>query len=590
MSAYDHAVLALYFVFMLTISWVFRRFISDVGSYFRSGGQVLWWMAGGSAFMVSFSAWTFTGAASRAYLDGWPIIVIYFANAIGFFFNAAYFGPRMRQMRVITSMEAVRQRFGRASEQTFTWIIVPLQMLSAGIWLYGMGVFFAAAFGFEVRTTILITGLCVLLMSLLGGSWAVIASDFVQVLILIPITIVTTFLAIAHIGGFSTVVEKLSTTSFDPGKLFSDDFLIFWCIAILLKQFLSTNNLNDASRYLCVKDGSHARKAGLLAGGLFLGGLVFWFLPPMIQSATGADLAEVFPQLSKPSEGAYFAIARTVYPVGMMGLLAAGIFAATMSSMDSGLNRNAGIIVKNLYQPLLRPQASDRELLNVGKASTVALGLLVIAVAIFYSEIKDLSLFELMLKFQILVSLPYIVPLVLGLIIRRTPGWAGWSTLLVCFAVSFITTTYLDIDWAAGVFGTRDGVTAFERQNWEQGIGVFTITTAGVLWFLFTRRFYNRAPAAQREEIERFCTNIDTPVDYAREESAPASDDRQARLMGWLCIPYGSIVVLMALIPNPTIGRLAFIFCGATVITIGTLLVRFSRARPTPADRHPEQP
>ncbi len=577
MTPFDLAVLALYFVFMLTISWVFRHFISDVGSYFRSGGQVLWWMAGGSAFMVSFSAWTFTGAASRAYLDGWPIMVIYFGNAVGFFLNAVYFGPKMRQMRVITSMEAVRQRFGRASEQTFTWIIVPLQMLSAGIWLYGMGVFFSAAFGFEVRTTILITGLCVLLMSLLGGSWAVIASDFVQVLILIPITIVTTLLAIAHAGGFTSVVETLSTTSFDPGKLFEDDFLLFWCVAIILKQFLSTNNLNDASRYLCVKDGHHARKAGLLAAFLFLGGLVFWFLPPMIQAAQGNDLATVFPQLSKPAEGAYFAIAQAVFPVGMMGLLAAGIFAATMSSMDSGLNRNAGLIVKNFYQPLLRPQASDRELLSIGKISTVALGLLVIAVAIFYSEIKDLSLFELMLKFQILVSLPYVVPLVLGLIIRRTPGWAGWSTLIVCFVVSYLTTTYLDIDWAAGVFGAQDGISSFERQNWEQGIGVVTITGAGLLWFLFCRRFYSREKAAQRANIEQFCTNLDTPVDYAREETAPATDDRQARLMGWLCIPYGVIVVLMALIPNPAVGRLAFVFCGGTVVIIGALLVRHSR-------------
>ena len=481
MTPYDLAVLALYFIFMLTISWVFRHFVSDVGSYFRSGGQVLWWMAGGSAFMVSFSAWTFTGASSRAYLDGWPIMVIFVANAFGFFCNAVYFGPKMRQLRVITSMQAVKQRFGRSSEQVFTWIVLPLQMMTAGIWLYGMGVFFAAAFGFDVRTTIIVTGLCVLFMSLVGGSWAVIASDFVQVLILIPITIVTAILAIAHVGGFTTVVEKLSTTNMDLGKLFTDDFLLFWCVAMFLKQFLSTNNLNDASRYLCVKDSAHARKAGLLAGGLFLGGVFFWFIPPMIQATIPQDLATVFPTLNKPAEGAYFAIAQTVFPVGMMGLLAAGIFAATMSSMDSGLNRNAGIFVKNLYQPLMRPQASDIELLNVGKGITVVLGLIVIVIAIFYSEMKNLSLFELMLKFQILVSLPYIIPLVLGLLIRRTPGWTGWSTLIVCFFTSYLTSNFLDIDWAVGIFGSSDGINTWERQNWEQGIGVFTITAAGAV-------------------------------------------------------------------------------------------------------------
>lgn len=579
MTPYDLAVLGLYFIFMLTISWVFRHFVSDVGSYFRSGGQVLWWMAGGSAFMVSFSAWTFTGASSRAYLDGWPIMVIFVANAFGFFCNAVYFGPKMRQLRVITSMQAVKQRFGRSSEQVFTWIVLPLQMMTAGIWLYGMGVFFAAAFGFDVRTTIIVTGLCVLFMSLVGGSWAVIASDFVQVLILIPITIVTAVLAIAHAGGFTTVVEKLSTTNMDLGKLFTDDFLLFWCVAIFLKQFLSTNNLNDASRYLCVKDSAHARKAGLLAGGLFLGGVFFWFIPPMIQSTQAVDLATVFPTLNKPAEGAYFAMAQTVFPVGMMGLLAAGIFAATMSSMDSGLNRNAGIFVKNLYQPLLRPQATDRELLNVGKSMTVALGLIVIVIAIFYSEMKNLSLFELMLKFQILVSLPYIIPLVLGLLIRRTPGWTGWSTLIVCFFTSYLTSNFLDIDWAVSIFGSSDGINTWERQNWEQGIGVFMITGVGTLWFIFTRRFYAGQTDKQKEDIEVFSRNLDTPVDYAKEEAAPANDDKQSHLMGWLCIPYGAVVILMALIPNPMIGRFAFLFCGITVISIGTLLVRHSKAK-----------
>lgn len=577
MTSFDYAVLAFYFVFMLVISWVFRRFITNVSDYFRSGGQVLWWMAGGSAFMVSFSAWTFTGAASRAYSDGWPIAVIYFANALGFFMNAAYFGPKLRQLRVITSMEAVRLRFGRASEQTFTWVTLPLQMLTAGIWLYGLGTFFSAAFNIDVRLTIAVTGVSVLLISLIGGSWAVLASDFIQVLILMPVTIVTTFLAVAHVGGWSVAVERLSATTLNLEKLATTDFLLFWCVAIVFKQFLSTNNINDASRYLCVKDSSHARKAALLAGFLFLGGIVVWFLPPMIATLTHPDLAATFPKLKEPSEGSFLAIAQTVFPVGMVGLLVSGIFAATMSSMDSGLNKNAGVFIKNFYQPFLRPNATENELLFAGKVTTTALGISVILVAVFYSTIKDLTLFELMLKFQILVSTPYIVPLVLGMVIHRTPGWAGWSTVAVCFVVSFLTERYLDIGWAARVFGVTDGTTNWERQNWEQGIGLFTILGAGLAWFLLTRLFYHREKPEQRAAIEEFSRRLATPVDYAKEESAAATDDKQSWLIGWLCLPYGAVVCLMALIPNPLVGRLAFLFCGGVVMLIGWLLVKQSR-------------
>lgn len=577
MTSYDYAVLAFYFAFMLAVSWVFRRFIRNVSDYFRSGGQVLWWMAGGSAFMVSFSAWTFTGAASRAYSDGWPIMVIYIANAIGFFCNAAYFGPKLRQLRVITSMEAVRQRFGRVSEQTFTWITLPLQMLTAGIWLYGLGVFFAAAFNMDVALTITVTGASVLFISLVGGSWAVVASDFIQVLILMPVTAVATFLAVAHVGGWTPMMEQLSTTTLNLDKLFTDDFLLFWCVAILLKQFLSTNNLSDASRYLCVKDSHHARKAALLGAVLFLGGIVIWFLPPMAATISHPDLAATFPRLNAPSEGSFFAMAQATFPVGMLGLLVSGIFAATMSSMDSGLNKNAGVFIKNFYQPILRPQASERELLAAGKIATVILGFTVVSIALFYSSIKELTLFELMVKFQILVSLPYIVPLVLGLIIKRTPSWSGWSTVIVCFVVSFLTDRFLDIAWAAEKFGVTDGVTHWERQNWEQGIGVVTILGAGLAWFLFSKLFYRHESAAYKAQIDRYCANLATPVDYAKEETAAATDDKQSWLIGWLCLPYGGFVALMAFIPNPLIGRASFVFCGGVVMLIGWLLVKQAR-------------
>jgi Na+/proline symporter len=296
----------------------------------------------------------------------------------------------------------------------------------------------------------------------------------------------------------------------------------------------------------------------------------------MLATITHPDLSTTFPKLAQPAEGSFFAIAQAVFPVGMLGLLVSGIFAATMSSMDSGLNKNAGVFVKNFYQPILRPQAGEIELLRAGKLTTIALGLFVISVALFYTTLKNLTLFELMVKFQVLVSLPYVVPLVLGLIIRRTPGWTGWSAIIVCFITSFITDRYLDIAWAAQKFGVIDNVTNWERQNWEQGIGVFTITGAGLAWFLFARLFYRHESPEQKASIEKMCLNLATPVDYAKEESA-ATDDKQSWLIGWLCLPYGAVVCLMALIPNPLIGRLAFLFCGGVVLLIGWLLVRQSR-------------
>src|ERR1700722_1513999 len=190
LSHYDYGVIGFYFVFMLLIGWVCRRFIANTSDYFRGGGKVLWWMGGSSAFMLSFSAWTFTGAASKAYQDGFIILAIYVGNALGFLFNFLFFAARFRQMRVVTAMQAVRKRFGAGNEQFFTWLQIPLGIMYAGIWLMGLSVFVSAVCNVDLAATILVTGAVVLTIAVLGGSWAVVAGDFIQMLILMPVTIV----------------------------------------------------------------------------------------------------------------------------------------------------------------------------------------------------------------------------------------------------------------------------------------------------------------------------------------------------------------------------------------------------------------
>lgn len=575
MTPYDHAVIAFYFLFMILMGWVASRLIKNTSDYFRGGGQMLWWLVGSSAFMTQFSAWTFTGASSKAYSEGWPIFVIFFANAVGFFFNALYFAPRARQMRVITAIEGVRQRFSKVNEQAFTWLQIPLGTLYAGIWLNGLCVFLAAAFGFDLETTILITGLVVVFMTLVGGSWAAIAGDFIQVLILMPVTIVAAFLALRAVGGLPEFIERLPAGHLDLGAIFDSPLMLVWVIAILLKQFISTNNLLDASRYLCVKDSGHARRAALLAGGLFLVGPVIWFIPPMAASILTPDLAAVFPTLQNPSEGAFLSICISTMPAGMIGLLICGILAATMSSMDSGLNRNAGIFIKNFYQPVLRPHASDRELVFSGRIATGTLGGLVVLAALNFSRMENLGLFDLMLQFGTLVAVPYSIPLVLCLLVKKTPAWSGWTTVVVGLVTSFLTTRYLGPDWLQSTFDLAP-LSAADRSYWTVAAGLFINTAVGTAWFFGTMHWWPREKSAVRERILEFHERTLRPVDFAAEEGA-GSDNLQARILGLLALCYGGFICLLALIPNPMIGRLCFLFCGGVVVVIGLILRRAAR-------------
>ncbi len=578
LSLYDHGVIVFYFAFMLGMGWLATRFVRNTSDYFRGGGQMLGWLVGSSAFMTQFSAWTFTGAASKAYAEGWPILVIFFGNAFGFFFNYLYFGARSRQMRVVTAIEAVRIRFSPANEQVFTWVQIPLQILYAGIWLNGLCIFVSAAFGFNLETTILVTGLVVVAVTIVGGSWAAVAGDFIQVLVLMPVTIVAAYLALREVGGVGAFVDKLPAGHLDVGSMFNSNLMLVWVVAILIKQFISCNNLLDSSRYLCVKDSSHARRAGLLGCILFIIGPIVWFIPPMAARIVHPDLAAVFPGLKNPSEGAFLAMCVSTMPDGMLGLLLSGIFAATMSSMDSGLNRNAGIFVRSFYHAVLRKGASDRELVLAGKATTTVMGVLVILAGLNFSRLEHLGLFDLMLQFGTLVAVPYTIPLVLCLLVKRTPPWAGWSTVFVCFAVSLLTTRYLDAAWLQRTFDLAHPLTAAERSYWTIAAGLIMNVGLGTLWFLASSVFWKNSPADYRRRVETFFTQMRTPINFEQEIGAE-SDSRQAAVLGMLCLYYGGFITLLALIPNPLIGRLGFVFCGGVVVIIGLGLRRASRVR-----------
>jgi SSS family solute:Na+ symporter len=582
MTTYDYAVLVFYFGYMLAISWVFRKFVTNISDYFRGGGKAVWWMVGGSAFMAAFSAWTFTGAASQAYATGWPVVVIFVANAVGFVLNATYFAPRFRQTRVITSVEAIRQRFGRVSEQVMMWLQIPLSTLQAAIHLNALGVFFAAIFGLDLNLTLMVTGTVVLVMTLLGGSWAVLAADFIQVLILMPVCAAVTVLAVLRLGGWDGFLAGLPASHLNFGEIFTKEFLGMWCAAMLLKQIISTNNLFEAGRYLSVKDSRHARWAGYLGAALFLAGIVVWFIPPMAARALDINLPAVFPTLHAPNDASFIAISQVVMPVGMLGLLVSGIFAATMSGMDSGLNKNAGFFIKNFYQPLLRPQATDAQLLKVGRIATFVLGVIVIYISVRMAAVRELDLFVKMQRVSILVGVPVTVPLLLGLVIRHTPAWSAWSTVLVGFFGSMFVGQFFTPEWGAAFFGQTAPLDAASREYWIQGFQFFANVVLASTWFIGTKLFWSASSPEYRAQVDAFFTQMTTPVDFDREEGAAnANDGQQSRAVGWLSLAYGVFVCLLALIPNPLVGRLAFLGCGGVVVVIGILLIRDGRpARP----------
>jgi SSS family transporter len=575
----DTFVVLVYFIFLIAIGWMYRNFTTSTSDYFRGGGKMLWWMVGATAFMTQFSAWTFTGAAGRAFSDGFVIVILFLANAFGYLMNYLYFAPKFRQLRVITGIEAIRQRFGRTSEQFFTWFGMPDSLISAGIWLNGLAIFVASVFDIPMETTIIITGVVLILMSVTGGSWAVVASDFVQMLVIMAVTLTCAVAAYFKGGGIVNIIENFQGDFVLGNDLNYISVFVLWVVFIFIKQFGVMNNNINAYRYLCAKDSENARKAAGLACVLMVVGPLIWFLPPWYMSSFMPDFASQYAFMGKKAgDAAYLAFVQNVMPAGMVGLLMSAMFAATMSSMDSGLNRNAGIFICNFYQPILRPHASQNELITMSKITTLVMGAIMVSIGLFINSLSELSLFDIVLNVGALIGFPMLIPILLGMWIRNVPDWSAWTTLLVGGLVSYLFGIALSASDVEHLFNLDTPLSAREWSDLKVGLSLaaHVIFTGG--FFFFTMLFYRGRTPEREKEVEQLFINWDTPV-IAEDEDQHSLDTRQRSMLGKLICTAGFGVLMMALIPNDTSGRFLFLLCGSLVTTVGILLVNASRKK-----------
>ncbi len=577
---YDYLVIGAYFCLILGIGFVFKNMASkSTSDYFRGGGRMLWWMVGSTAFMMQFSAWTFTGAAGKAFTDGFAVCLVFFANTFSYFCGWAYFSHRFRQMRVDTPTEAIRRRFGSGNELFFSCALIIFTLLNAGIWLNALGVFSSAVFEANIEITIIVIGLAVVFVSVLAGAWGVVASDFVQTLVVAIVSVACAAVALVKVGGPVKLVTEFPSDfvmgpNMNYGLLLVGTFIFF-----LAKQLVTIMNMHDSFRFLNAKDSHNARKASLLAMALMGVGSIIWFIPPWASAILYPDAAAAYPDLgNKAADAVYLVFARNAMPVGTVGLLLAGLFAASMSSMDSALNKNSGIFVRSVYQPWLDKRGkvvSDRYLLNLSRGLSLASGVIVIGMALYFKSLKELSLFDLMMSLSAMVQVPILIPLILGLVVKKTPTWAPWITVLLGLFVSWFMLNVL----TPQVFAQWIGIEPFTRReatdmNLILTIGAQVFITGG--FFILTALLYRERSAEDETRRAAFFKDLETPViaDMVQDDY----DRQQRRKLGTTVIIMGSGLSLMAVIPNPFWGRVIFLLCGAALLIIGLLLKKSAGA------------
>ena len=566
-TSVEYVVIGCYLAVLVGVGMVFRRFNENVSDYFRNGCKGTWWLVGSSAFMTAFSAWTFSGAAGAAYEAGWSVLVIYLANSVGFAINGLFLAKWFRQTRAITGPEVIRLRFGIPTQQFYAWMSFAMQTLYSSLHLLGLAIFCSAVFGYKIEQVIVVVGAVVLLYSLIGGSWAVTATDFLQTLILIPITILVGVLCLVKIGGVGALFQGIQNMglSSDYGVFNAPDqfplraYTYAWAIAMLLKNVIGYNTLTSAQRYFLVKDGHEAQKAAWLGFVLMTAGAFLWFIPPM--TARLLFHAEVMAiDIPKAAEAAYAIASLNVLPLGMTGLMVVAMFAATMSSMDSGLNRNAAIFTNDIYPTLCRlfgrAAMQGKSLMRLGQVFSAVFGVFIVSIATYFANTEGRGVFEHMLNIGALLALPMAVPTLLGLFIRTSPSWAAIVTVCVTLIPSAIGF------FSAELFG----------ETWSFQQKVFINLTVGVVAYLLTVPFWNRAPELYKRQAQDFFDRMLMPVDFEKEIGAP-NDLRQLKIIGSFAAIIGGLICTLVLLPNPLIGRLGILFVGGFVLVVGGVFI-----------------
>ncbi|MFA0625422.1 transporter [Vibrio breoganii] len=574
----DIIVVLVYFIFLIGLGWVFRSAASNTSEYFRGGGRMLWWMVGSSAFMMALSAMTFTGLMGKALTSGMSVAVVFFANALGYFCNYLFFAAKARQMRVISPLQGIRLRLGAVNEQVFTWANVPLSVLQAAIWLNGLAVFTSAVIGVPLEQTIIGAGLVVLFMSLVGGSWAVIASDFMQMIIITVMTFIAAMVAIWKSGGVGNLLEVGLPTQQLIGDGYSYSYLfVGWFICIFVKQFFSTNNMVDSYRFIASKDTKNARKAALLACSLMILGPLVWFLPAWYVAGNYPDVTTwgLEGLGDKVTDATYYMFVKSEMPVGMVGLMLAAMFAATMSSMDSALNRNAGIILKSVYEPYFCKDFSEKNLMRASKILTAVFGIVIILTGLFLTSLKEFGLFDLMMLVGTLVGFPVLIPSIMCFFVRKTPDWAGWGTILVGMCVSAVIAFVITPNTIESILGLDTQLTAREFSEMKSvTLGVIGHMSITLPFFVLSRFFYKEPSAERAAEINQFFNNVDTEVVVEESEQSILMDNKQHIMLGKMLLTASVFLAMLTLVPNPLWGKALFAIIAGIIGFIGFILLR----------------
>ncbi len=478
----DYAVVIGFFAVMLGIGLYFRNKVKNMGDFFGGGRQVPWWLAGISFYMCTFSALGFVVYSSLAYQYGWTAVTIYWVTVPAMLIVAKFLAHRWRRVAKTSPLEYIECRYGKKMVNGLVWLGIPTRVLDDGLKLLAIGTIIAAGMGFPLAPAIIVSGIIIISYTFMGGLWAALVADFIQFIILLAAVIVLPFLAMDRVGGVDNFVQSAPEGFFAlMNAKYSWHYILVFFLIILLNN---SSSWALVQRFYATESDKDARKVGYFVAILNFIGPPIFYIPAMA--------ARVFlPDMQNANE-VYAVVCKELLPIGMLGMIIAAMFSATMSTLAGDFNAMASVLTNDIYKRVKQNNLSDRKLMFVARLNTFIVGIIVIGIAFMIRKFQGADdLFTVMVKIFGLFLPPVAIPMLLGMLTKKVSDFGG----------------------LAGLFsGIIAGVAAFALGHWypalrqEQLIFLLTtfVTLSGI--FIGTKLWPN--DSGRQYIVDQFIDNI----------------------------------------------------------------------------------
>ncbi|HEY7840030.1 MAG TPA: sodium/solute symporter [Gammaproteobacteria bacterium] len=427
----DYAVLAVYFIVVVAVCVGVTRRAPDSDELFLAGRSLGAGAIGLSLFASNISSTTLIGLPGAAWDSGIAVANYEWMAALVLVFSALFVVPILLRAKIATIPELLERRFDARLRRYLsgTTVLLAIFLDTAGSLYAGAIVLMLFFPGLELAPTCAAIALFAGVYTAAGGLRAVVYTDVLQSIVLL---LGSAFLAVTVFAEFDWSWSRV-VSDLPPEKLSLlrplDDPALPWLGTLLglplLGFYYWTMNQYVSQRLLGAKNTEAAGRGALLAAALKL-------LPLFLMVLPGAMAASLFPDLER-ADSVYPRLIAEFAPVGVTGVILAGLLAAIMSSIDSALNSSSTLITLDFVAPR-RPEMNARAMARLGRGIT--LGLVVVA-AIWAPAIDNFpGLFAYLQQAFAYVTPPLVAVFLAGVFSRGIGAEAALRALLCGHALS----------------------------------------------------------------------------------------------------------------------------------------------------------